>query len=105
VTGHRSLILALLLALAALAATVAACGGGDDSGAAATTTTAAADRKWTKVAPGGDCECANGSEFAFWERRADPTKVVFFLDGGGGCFDAETCAFTRGSSGGSENYD
>ena len=61
---------------------------------APTTTTAPADRKWKKVVPGGDCECADGSEFAFWERRADPTKVVFFLDGGGACFDAATCAFT-----------
>ena len=44
--------------------------------------------------------CADGSEFAFWERRADPTKVVFFLDGGGACFDATTCAFTGLSAGG-----
>ena len=33
--------------------------------------------------PGADCVCADGSDFAFWERRADPTKVVFYLDGGG----------------------
>jgi hypothetical protein len=58
-----------------------------------------------KVVPGGDCECADGSEFAFWERRGDPTKVVFFLDGGGACFDAETCAFTGLGAGGEENYD
>ena len=49
---------------------------------------------WEKVVPGGDCECADGSEFAFWERRADPTKVVLFLDGGGTCYDAKSCAFT-----------
>jgi Pectinacetylesterase len=61
--------------------------------------------EWEKVVPGGDCECADGSEFAFWERRADPTKVVLFLDGGGACFDAETCAFTGGPAGGEENYD
>ena len=61
--------------------------------------------EWEKVVPGGDCQCADGSEFAFWERRADPTKVVFFLDGGGACFDAETCAFTGGPAGGEENYD
>lgn len=73
-----------------------ACGGGeDDRGAVSTTTAAAAtpigDRQWEKAPPGGDCACADGSEFAFWERRADPSKVVFFLDGGGACFDAETC--------------
>lgn len=49
---------------------------------------------WEKVVPGGDCQCADGSEFAFWKREADPTKVVLYLEGGGSCFDAETCAFT-----------
>ena len=55
---------------------------------------------WERVVPGGDCACADGSEFAFWERRADPTKVVLFLDGGGSCGDATTCAFTGLSAGG-----
>jgi Pectinacetylesterase len=36
--------------------------------------------------------------FAFWERAADPTKVVFYLDGGGGCWDATHCAFTTEES-------
>jgi Pectinacetylesterase len=110
-TNTRGLLGRLLL-LAAVAATVAACGGGggNDANAVATTapatTAAAADQKWTKVVPGGDCECADGSEFAFWEHRADATKVVFFLDGGGTCFDAKTCAFTGlGTGGGEANYD
>ena len=55
---------------------------------------------WERVVPGGDCKCADGSEFAFWERRADPTKVVLFLDGGGACSDATSCAFTGLSAGG-----
>ncbi len=98
-TGRHSRILALLFVVAALATTVAACGGSDgDAGAVATTASAttaeAADQTWRKVVPGGDCECADGSEFAFWERRANPNKVVFFLDGGGICYDAKTCAFT-----------
>jgi Pectinacetylesterase len=112
-TSHRSQKLAVLLVLAALAAVVAACGGGndDDAGAVATTSpadttgSAVADRKWKKVVPGGNCACADGSEFAYWERRADPTKVVFFLDGGGACFDAKTCAFTGLGTGGEANYD
>jgi hypothetical protein len=85
VTGRRSHILAVLFVLAGLAATGVGCGG-DNAAAVATTATA----PWQKVAPAGDCECADGSQFAFWERRADPTKVVFFLDGGGACYDAET---------------
>ena len=48
---------------------------------------------WEQVVPGGDCQCADGSEFAFWVREADPERVVFFLQGGGACFTEGTCAF------------
>jgi hypothetical protein len=37
--------------------------------------------------------CADGSPYSYWIHRADPDKVVFFLQGGGACFDAGTCAF------------
>jgi hypothetical protein len=50
---------------------------------------------WEKVVPGGDCQCADGSEFAFWDRQADPKKVMLFLNGGGVCWSATTCAFDR----------
>ena len=59
------------------------------------TETVAADADWEKVVPGGDCACADGSEFNFWVREADPAKVVLFLEGGGACFDPTTCAFTE----------
>jgi Pectinacetylesterase len=59
---------------------------------------------WEKVVPGGVCKCADGSQFAFWERRTDPTKVVLFMDGGGSCFDATTCAFS-GTGGENDFYD
>ncbi len=36
--------------------------------------------------------CADGSAYSYWVRKADPEKVVFFLQGGGACFDASTCA-------------
>jgi Pectinacetylesterase len=59
---------------------------------------------WEKIVPGGDCQCADASEFSFWERRADPNRVVLYLDGGGACWDATTCAFT-GSGGENDYYD
>ena len=62
------------------------------------TETAITDSGWEKVVPGGDCACADGSEFNFWVRDADPTKVVLFLEGGGACFDATSCAFTEEDS-------
>ena len=65
---------------------------------------AAGESDWEKIVPGGDCQCADGSEFAFWERQGDPTKVVLYLEGGGSCSDATTCAFT-GSGGENDYYD
>lgn len=54
--------------------------------------------EWTEVVPGDDCVCADGADFSFFVREADPTKVVFFLEGGGACFDPVTCAFTEEDS-------
>jgi hypothetical protein len=59
---------------------------------------------WEKIVPGGDCACADGSAFAFWDRKGDPAKVVFYLEGSGSCFNAETCAFT-GTGGENDFYD
>jgi Pectinacetylesterase len=94
-TGCRSRIPALILVLGAL--TVAACGGSDDDARAVqttapTTTAAPDDQPWERIVPGGDCQCADGSEFSFWVREANPHKVVIYLQDGGACFSAETCA-------------
>jgi hypothetical protein len=50
-----------------------------------------------QVAPGGDCQCADGGEYSLFVRDADPTKVMLYFQGGGACFSAETCSFTNGS--------
>ena len=49
--------------------------------------------EFESVTPGGDCQCADGSEFEFWVKEADPAKVMFFFQGGGACFSAGTCGF------------
>ena len=53
---------------------------------------------------GGDCHCADGSEFSFWDKRADPTKVVLFLNGGGVCWDTKMCTFTSPGSKGENDF-
>ena len=53
--------------------------------------------EWELVPGTEDCVCADGSDYVFWVREADPTKVVFFLEGGGACFSAESCSFTDGT--------
>ncbi len=47
---------------------------------------------WERIMPGGDCQCANGSEFSFWVREASHDTVLVYLQDGGACFSVETCA-------------
>jgi hypothetical protein len=53
--------------------------------------TAAEPLAWDVITAPADCMCSDGSGFEFFVHRADPAKVVFFLEGGGACFDAGTC--------------
>ena len=46
---------------------------------------------WQKIVPGGDTLCSDGSEFAFHTRMGDPTRLLFFLQGGGACWNLQTC--------------
>ena len=85
------------------------CGGGSDSspdtGAVDTSiaTTGAPDVTepptdqptpiaWETVTAPADCMCADGSPYSYFVREADPTKVIFFLEGGGACFTGAMCA-------------
>jgi hypothetical protein len=47
---------------------------------------------WRRIQPGGATRCARGGRFAFWTRVADPSRLVVFFQGGGGCFDERSCA-------------
>ena len=53
--------------------------------------------EWEIVPGTEDCVCADGSDYIFWVREADPAKVVFYLEGGGACWSAESCSFTDGT--------
>lgn len=55
-------------------------------------TTTDVEPTWETVAGSDACGCADGSPFSYGVWADDPTKVVFFLEGGGACFSAETCA-------------
>lgn len=46
---------------------------------------------WEQVMAPPECACSDGSPYHYWIRRADPERVVFFLEGGGACFSAATC--------------
>lgn len=47
---------------------------------------------WEQIAAPDECMCADGSPYSWFVREADPTKVLFFLEGGGACFTGDMCA-------------
>jgi hypothetical protein len=46
---------------------------------------------WRKVLPGGRTRCARGGRFAFWTRQGTTEELVVYFQGGGGCWDYQTC--------------
>jgi Pectinacetylesterase len=68
-----------------------------DTTDSAPTTDATSPAGWREVTASGECMCADGSPYSYWIHEADPAKVVFFLQGGGACFDLSTCAFDSGA--------
>ena len=48
--------------------------------------------QWERLEPGGATGCGRGSDFAFHFRAGTVNKLVIDFEGGGGCWDAVTCA-------------
>ncbi|HYP21692.1 MAG TPA: pectin acetylesterase-family hydrolase, partial [Chloroflexia bacterium] len=46
---------------------------------------------WTRIEPGGETICARGTPYAFWVRPGTVNKLLVYFEGGGGCWNAETC--------------
>ncbi len=71
-------------------------GSGDGAATTAATDSTAAEQPeevtWEQVTAPAECQCSDGSEYHYYLHRGDADRVVFFLEGGGACFSAETCA-------------
>jgi hypothetical protein len=46
---------------------------------------------WNTLLPGGDTLCSDGSEYKFFVKQGDPQKLMFYLEGGGACWDGANC--------------
>lgn len=46
---------------------------------------------WNTLLPGGDTQCSDGSEYKFFVKQGDPQKLMFYLEGGGACWDGANC--------------
>jgi hypothetical protein len=48
--------------------------------------------KWTKIEPGGDTRCVDNTPYAFWVRPGTENKLLIYFQGGGMCWDADSCS-------------
>lgn len=49
--------------------------------------------EWIEVEPGGETRCARGDAYRYFVRGGDPSKVIIDFQGGGACWNEETCGF------------
>ena len=47
---------------------------------------------WTKIEPGGETICATGTPYAFYVHPGTVNRLVVYFDGGGACWDDNTCS-------------
>jgi hypothetical protein len=54
---------------------------------------AAQAQEWQPITPGGvDEVCARGTPYTFFAREGDPTRLLIYFQGGGACWNDDTCA-------------
>lgn len=46
---------------------------------------------WQKIEPGGQTACVDGSPYAYYVQKGDPSKLIIDFQGGGACWDNGTC--------------
>jgi len=84
-----------LFALLVLAGTACAPSDSDSESSQAVSKIAALQPGWNTIEPGGDTVCSDGSPFSFFVRpgsdQSRDTKIHFYLEGGGACWNGATC--------------
>ena len=64
------------------------------NGACGAASVADLDAGWTMIEPGGETMCAHGTPYAYWVHPGARNDLLVFFQGGGGCWDADTCRDT-----------
>lgn len=61
-------------------------------GAAAAPQTPTLPAGWTKIEPGGETICSTGTPYAFYVHPGTVNRLVVYFEGGGACWDENTCS-------------
>src|SRR5688572_25884181 len=51
--------------------------------------------EWHKIEPGGETSCAHATPYAYWVRIGSRNDLLVYFQGGGGCWNADTCRDTQ----------
>lgn len=46
---------------------------------------------WNEIGGGEDAVCSDGSDYQFFARPGDPSKLLIYFQGGGACWNSATC--------------
>lgn len=46
---------------------------------------------WNSIMPAGDTICAHGTPYTYWVHPGTNDNLMLYFEGGGGCWDADTC--------------
>jgi len=46
---------------------------------------------WSQIEPGGETSCARGGTYSFFVRKTSSDRLLLYFEGGGSCYDAQTC--------------
>lgn len=57
----------------------------------------ASGQAWQTIQPGGDTVCSDGSPYSFHVKPGEQDKLFIFLNGGGACFNSQTCDDREGN--------
>src|SRR5688572_5624660 len=49
---------------------------------------------WSRIEPGGETTCAHDTPYAYWVRPGTRDDLLVYFQGGGGCWNADTCRDT-----------
>ena len=57
----------------------------------------ASEQTWQTIQPGGETVCSDGSAYSFDVKPGEQDKLFIFLNGGGACFNLQTCDDREGN--------
>lgn len=49
---------------------------------------------WNEIEPGGETTCAHDTPYTYWVRPGATDNLLIYFQGGGGCWNADTCRDT-----------